>query len=277
MMPIRFHPLNVMALIRTRLETRSHLGKEKHMSWIMDPQGWIAFLTLLALEIVLGIDNVIFLSILSSKLPVAQQGKARIAGLSLAVFMRIVLILSISWVIGLTAPLFTIFSHEISGRDIILIAGGLFLIAKSTREVHDNVEGEEGKSSARVAPTFVNVMVQIVLLDAVFSLDSVITAVGLVQEIGIMVAAVVSSVIFMMVFAGSVSNFVERHPTVKMLALSFLLLIGVTLIAEGFDVHVPRGYIYFAMAFSVFVETLNLRAAKTKARPVHLHSRYVAD
>jgi predicted tellurium resistance membrane protein TerC len=247
------------------------------MSWIMDPQGWIAFLTLLALEIVLGIDNVIFLSILSSKLPVAQQGKARITGLSLAVFMRVVLIFSISWVIGLTAPFFTIFSHEISGRDIILIAGGLFLIAKSTHEVHDNLEGEEGKSSDRVAPTLLSVMVQIVLLDAVFSLDSVITAVGLVQEIGIMVAAVVASVIFMMVFAGPVSNFVERHPTVKMLALSFLLLIGVTLIVEGFDVHVPRGYIYFAMAFSVFVEMLNLRAAKTKARPVHLHRRYVAD
>jgi predicted tellurium resistance membrane protein TerC len=247
------------------------------MSWIMDPQGWIAFLSLLALEIVLGIDNVIFLSILSSKLPVGQQGKARIAGLSLAVFMRIVLILSISWVIGLTAPFFTIFSHEISGRDIILIAGGLFLIAKSTHEVHENLEGEEGESAARVAPTLLSVMVQIVLLDSVFSLDSVITAVGLVQEIGIMVAAVVASVIFMMVFAGPVSNFVERHPTVKMLALSFLLLIGVTLIVEGFDVHVPRGYIYFAMAFSVFVEMLNLRAAKAKARAVHLRNRYAAD
>jgi predicted tellurium resistance membrane protein TerC len=251
--------------------------KVRHMNWILDPQSWIAFLTLLALEIVLGIDNVIFLSILSSKLPVAQQGTARITGLSLAVFMRIVLILSISWVIGLTAPFFTIFSHEISGRDIILIAGGLFLIAKSTHEVHHNLEGEEGKSSARVAPTFLSVMVQIVLLDAVFSLDSVITAVGLVQEIGIMVAAVVMAVIFMMVFAAPVSNFVERHPTVKMLALSFLLLIGVTLIAEGFDVYVPRGYIYFAMAFSVFVEMLNLRAAKTKPRPVHLYRGYVAD
>lgn len=243
----------------------------------MDPQGWIAFLTLLALEIVLGIDNVIFLSILSSKLPVAQQKKARGMGLSLAVFMRVGLILSISWVIGLTAPLFTIFGHEISGRDIILITGGLFLIAKSTFEIHDKLEGEEGRSSTRVAPTFISVMTQIVLLDAVFSLDSVITAVGLVQEIGIMIAAVVTSVIFMMVFAGPVSNFVERHPTVRMLALSFLLLIGVTLIVEGFDVHVPRGYIYFAMAFSVFVEMLNLRAAKTKARPVHLHTPYVAD
>jgi len=245
------------------------------MSWIMDPQGWIAFLTLLALEIVLGIDNVIFLSILSSKLPVAQQGKARITGLSLAVFMRIALILSISWVIGLTAPLFTILSNEISGRDIILIAGGLFLIAKTTHEVHDKLEGEEGRSSDRVVPNFLSVIVQIILLDAVFSLDSVITAVGLVQEIGIMIAAVTTAVIVMMVFAGPVSNFVERHPTVKMLALSFLLLIGVTLIFEGFDVHVPHGYIYFAMAFSVFVEMLNLRVAKRKTRPVHLHSAYV--
>ena len=241
----------------------------------MDPQGWIAFLTLLALEIVLGIDNVIFLSILSSKLPVAQQGQARITGLSLAVFMRIALILSITWVIGLTAPLFTIFSHDFSGRDIILIAGGLFLIAKTTHEVHDKLEGEEGRASTRLVPTFLSVIVQIILLDIVFSLDSVITAVGLVQEIGIMITAVVAAVIFMMIFAKPVGNFVERHPTVKMLALSFLLLIGVTLIAEGFDVSVPHGYIYFAMAFSVFVEMLNLRAAKTKAWPVHLHRPYV--
>ena len=247
------------------------------MSWIMDPKGWIAFLTLFVLEIVLGIDNVIFLSILSSKLPVAQQEKARVMGLSLAVLTRVALILSISWVIGLTAPFFTLFSHEISGRDIILIAGGLFLIAKSTHEVHDKLEGEEGRSSARVAPTYFSVIAQIVLLDPVFSLDSVITAVGLVQVIGIMVAAVVTALIVTMVFAGPVSNFVERHPTVKMLALSFLLLIGVTLIVEGFDVYVPRGYIYFAMAFSVFVEMLNLRAAKTKPRPVHLHRPHVAD
>jgi len=247
------------------------------MSWIMDPQGWIAFVTLLALEIVLGIDNVIFLSILSSKLPVAQQSKARITGLSLAVFMRIGLILSISWVIGLTEPLFSILGREISGRDIILIAGGLFLIAKSTHEIHTKLEGEEGGASARVTPTFTSVIVQIVLLDAVFSLDSVITAVGLVQEIGIMVTAVVAAVIFMIIFAGAVSGFVERHPTVKMLALSFLLLIGVTLIVEGFDVHVPRGYIYFAMAFSVFVEMLNLRSTRKKARAVHLHQRFVRE
>jgi predicted tellurium resistance membrane protein TerC len=240
------------------------------MSWMMHPEGWIAFATLFALELVLGIDNVIFLAILSSKLPVAQQAKARVTGLSLAVLMRFALILSISWVIGLTSPLFSILGKEISGRDIILIAGGLFLIAKSTHEIHDKLEGEEDSTGARVPPGFAGVIVQIVVLDAVFSLDSVITAVGLVQEIGIMVAAVIASVIFMMVFAGTVSGFVERHPTVKMLALSFLLLIGVTLIVEGFDVHVPRGYIYFAMAFSVFVEMLNLRVGRKKVLPVQL-------
>ena len=245
------------------------------MSWITDPQAWIAFATLLTLEVVLGIDNVVFLSILASKLPSAQQAKARIVGLGLAMFMRIALLLSISWVICLTAPLFTVLSQEISGRDIILIAGGLFLIAKSTHEIHQKLEGEEGRSSARVAPTFTSVIVQILLLDAVFSLDSVITAVGLVQEIGIMVAAIVLAVVFMMVFAGPVSGFVERHPTVKMLALSFLLLIGVTLIVEGFDGHVPKGYVYFAMAFSMFVELLNLRARKAKIEPVKLHQPYV--
>ena len=245
------------------------------MSWITDPQAWIAFATLLALEVVLGIDNVVFLSILASKLPSAQQAKARIVGLGLAMFMRIALLLSITWVIGLTAPLFTVLSQEISGRDIILIAGGLFLIAKSTHEIHEKLEGEEGRSSARVAPTFASVIVQILLLDAVFSLDSVITAVGLVQEIGIMVAAIVIAVVLMMVFAGPVSGFVERHPTVKMLALSFLLLIGVTLIVEGFDGHVPKGYVYFAMAFSMFVELLNLRARKPKMAPVKLHQPYV--
>lgn len=245
------------------------------MSWITDPQAWIAFATLLTLEVVLGIDNVIFLSILASKLPAAQQAKARIVGLGLAMFMRIILLLSISWVIGLTAPLFTVLSQEISGRDIILIAGGLFLIAKSTHEIHQKLEGEEGRASARVAPTFTSVIVQILLLDAVFSLDSVITAVGLVQEIGIMVSAIVLAVVFMMAFAGPVSAFVERHPTVKMLALSFLLLIGVTLIVEGFDGHVPKGYVYFAMAFSMFVEFLNMKARKPKMPPVKLHQPYV--
>ena len=245
------------------------------MSWITDPQAWIAFATLLTLEVVLGVDNVIFLSILASKLPAAQQARARIVGLGLAMFMRIILLLSISWVIGLTAPLFTVLSQEISGRDIILIAGGLFLIAKSTHEIHQKLEGEEGRASARVAPTFASVIVQILLLDAVFSLDSVITAVGLVQEIGIMVSAIVIAVFFMMAFAGPVSAFVERHPTVKMLALSFLLLIGVTLIVEGFDGHVPKGYVYFAMAFSMFVEFLNMKARKPEMAPVKLHQPYV--
>ena len=245
------------------------------MSWITDPQAWIAFATLLALEVVLGVDNVIFISILASKLPKAQQAKARFVGLGLAMFMRIILLLSISWVIGLTAPLFTVLSQEISGRDIILIAGGLFLIAKSTHEIHQKLEGEEGHSSARVAPTFASVIIQILLLDAVFSLDSVITAVGLVQQVGIMVSAIVIAVFFMMAFAGPVSSFVERHPTVKMLALSFLLLIGVTLIVEGFDGHVPKGYVYFAMAFSMFVELLNMRARKPKVEPVKLHQPYV--
>ena len=246
------------------------------MSWITDPQAWIAFTTLLVLEVVLGIDNVIFISILSSKLPTAQQAKARIVGLGLAMFLRIALLISISWVIGLTAPLFTVLSQEISGRDIILVVGGLFLIAKSTHEIHQKLEGEEGGSSARVAPTFASVIVQILLLDAVFSLDSVITAVGLVQEIGIMVAAIIVAVMLMMVFAGPVGDFVERHPTIKMLALSFLLLIGVTLIVEGFDGHVPRGYIYFSMAFSMFVEMLNMRVRKAKAPPpVKLHQPYV--
>ena len=244
------------------------------MDWIIEPQAWVAFVTLLGLEVVLGIDNVIFLSILASRLPTAQQAKARLVGLGLAMFMRIALLLSISWVIRLTNPLFTVLSQEISGRDVILIAGGLFLIAKSTHGIHQKLEGEEGGSSARIAPTFASVIVQITLLDVVFSLDSVITAVGLVQQVGIMVSAIVLAVVFMMAFAGSLSRFVERHPTLKILALSFLLLIGVTLIVEGFDGHVPKGYIYFSMAFSLFVEMLNLRF-RAKAAPVKLHQPYV--
>jgi len=247
------------------------------MSWMADPQAWIAFVTLLALEIVLGVDNIIFLSILASKLPASQQRRARLVGLGLAMLMRVALLLSISWVIRLTDPIFTVLEQEISGRDIILIAGGLFLIAKATHEIHQKLEGEEGRASARIAPTFTSVIVQITLLDVVFSLDSVITAVGLVENIAIMVSAVVAAVIFMMVFAGTLSEFVERHPTLKMLALSFLLLIGVTLIVEGFDRHVPKGYIYFAMAFSVFVEMLNLRARKPAAPPVKLHQPYTAS
>ncbi|MEX0806356.1 MAG: TerC family protein [Candidatus Binatia bacterium] len=244
------------------------------MDWISDPQAWIAFATLLALEVVLGIDNIVFISILAGKLPAAQQAKARYLGLGLAMVTRIILLFSISWVIGLTAPLFTVFHQEISGRDLILLIGGLFLIAKSTHEIHQKLEGEKGRSSSHIAPTFTSAIVQILLLDVVFSLDSVITAVGMVDEISIMISAVVIAVLFMMVFAGPIGHFVERHPTVKMLALSFLLLIGMTLIAEGFDQHISKGYIYSAMAFSVFVEMLNLRTRKTKSAPVKLHQPY---
>ena len=244
------------------------------MGWLSDPQLLIAFFTLLALEIVLGIDNIIFLSILSSKLPAAQQPQARKIGLGLAMIMRIGLLLSISWVIRLTEPLFTVFSEEISGRDIILIAGGLFLMAKSTHEIHQKLEGEIGHSSAKVAPTFASVIIQILLLDAVFSLDSVITAVGLVTNISVMVTAIVGAVIFMMIFATPVGNFVARHPTVKILALSFLLMVGMMLMVEGFDVHVPKGYVYFSMAFSIFVEMLNLRLRRSREKPVKLHEAY---
>jgi len=247
------------------------------MDWFADPQAWIAFVTLLGLEIVLGIDNVVFISILAGKLPVAQQPKARYVGLGLAMLMRIALLFSLSWVIRLTAPLFAIFGHEISGRDLILIIGGLFLLAKATREIHQKLEGEEGQSSARVKPSFSSVIIQILLLDLVFSLDSVITAVGMVNDISIMISAVVIAVAFMMVFAAPISNFVERHPTFKMLALSFLLLIGFTLIAEGWDRHIPKGYIYVAMAFSVFVEVLNLKLRKPSGEPVKLHEPYVKE
>jgi predicted tellurium resistance membrane protein TerC len=243
------------------------------MDWITSPEAWIAFGTLLALEIVLGIDNVVFISILAGKLPANQQAKARYLGLALAMVTRIILLFSISWMVRLTAPLFTVFGVEISGRDLILIVGGLFLIGKSTHEIHQKLEGERGQVSARVAPTFTGVIVQILLLDVVFSLDSVITAVGMVNQIGIMVAAVMVAVIVMIGFAGAIGRFVERHPTVKMLALSFLLLIGMTLMAEGFDQHISKGYIYSAMAFSVFVEVLNLRAKKA-AEPVKFHESY---
>ena len=244
------------------------------MDWITSPQAWIAFGTLLALEIVLGIDNVVFISILAGKLPPATQARARYTGLALAMLTRLMLLFSLSWMIRLTAPLFTIFQQEISGRDLILIVGGLFLIAKSTHEIHQRLEGEQGRSSSRVAPTFTSVIVQILLLDVVFSLDSVITAIGMVDHIGIMAAAVIVAVFVMMGFAGAIGRFVEHHPTVKMLALSFLLLIGMTLMAEGFDQHIPKGYIYSAMAFSVFVELLNLRMRRTAAAPVKLHRPY---
>lgn len=246
------------------------------MDWIADPQAWIAFATLLALEIVLGIDNIIFISILAGKLPADQQSRARYVGLGLALVMRIILLFSLSWVIGLTAPLFAVFGHGVSGRDLILILGGLFLLGKSTFEIHESLEGEQGHASAKVKANFTSVLIQIMLLDIVFSLDSVITAVGMVDNIGIMISAVVVSIAFMMFFAAPVSAFVSRHPTVKMLALSFLLLIGTTLIADGFGFHVPKGYVYFAMGFSVFVEMINMRLRK-KAVPVDLHERYAPD
>ena len=240
------------------------------MEWITSPEAWIALLTLTVLEIVLGIDNVVFISILAGKLPPDQQAKARRLGLGLAMIMRIALLFSITLIIKLTAPLFTVLGEEISGRDLVLIVGGLFLLAKSTHEIHERLEGEEGEASVRVRPSLNSVLVQIMLLDIVFSLDSVITAVGMADDLGVMVAAVVIAVVFMMVFAGPVSNFVDRHPTVKMLALSFLLLIGVALIADGLNQHIPKGYIYFAMAFSVGVEMLNLRMKKVDSKAVKL-------
>ena len=235
------------------------------MDWITSPEAWIALLTLTVLEIVLGIDNVVFISILAGKLPHEQQAKARKVGLGLAMLMRIALLLSLTWIIKLTAPLFTVLGEEISGRDLVLILGGLFLLAKSTHEIHERLEGEEGEASARVKPSFGSVLVQIMLLDIVFSLDSVITAVGMAEDLGVMIAAVVIAVVFMMIFASPVSAFVDRHPTVKMLALSFLLLIGLALVADGLNQHIPKGYIYFAMAFSVGVELLNLRMRRGKA------------
>lgn len=243
---------------------------------LADPKVWIGFLTLTVLEIVLGIDNVIFISILAGKLPVHQQAKARQLGLSLALVMRILLLLTISWIVGLTRPLFHILEHPVAGRDLILGLGGLFLIWKATHEIHNKLEGEEGHASAKVAPRFASVIIQILLLDVVFSLDSVITAVGMVNQIPVMIAAVVIAIGFMLVFAGSISAFIERHPTVKMLALAFLILIGVTLIAESFHREIPKGYIYFAMAFSVGVEILNINTRK-KSKPVHLHEPYTPE
>jgi len=241
------------------------------MDWISDPQGWIAFLTLLLLEVVLGIDNVVFISILAAKLPAAQQARARTIGLAVAMLARIVLLFSLSWIMRLTVPLFTVLRQEISGRDLILILGGLFLLTKSTREIHDRLEGGEEDVNATAA-SFAGVIFQVLLLDIVFSLDSVITAVGMVDDIGIMVAAVVVAVVFMMGFAGPISTYVEKHPTLKMLALSFLLLIGVTLVAEGLDQHIAKGYIYFSMAFAVMVEMLNLRTRPGRPDPVRLRA-----
>ena len=251
------------------------------MEFLADPQIWIALLTLTVLEVVLGIDNIIFISILAAKLPLGQQQRARIVGLGLAAGMRVVLLLSLSWVIGLTAPLFTIIGNEISGRDLILLLGGLFLIGKATFEIHEKLEGAEGHGSGAAAAgtaTFGAIIVQIVLLDIVFSLDSVITAVGMVDEVWVMITAVLIAIAVMMLSAKAISDFVNRHPTVKMLALSFLLLIGMALVAEGWELHIPKGYIYFAMGFSVFVELLNLRMRGRRPErpsPVELRPTYV--
>jgi predicted tellurium resistance membrane protein TerC len=235
---------------------------------------WIALVTLIALELVLGIDNIVFISILADKLPRERRDLARRIGLSLAMFMRIGLLLVLAWLVGLTEPLFTVLRQEISGRDLMLIAGGLFLLWKSTLEIHQLLEGERGRASARVSATFTSVILQIVLIDAVFSLDSIITAVGMVNDIRVMVAAVIGSVVLMMVAAGPIGRFISSHPTVKMLALAFLFVIGVMLIADGLNHHVPRGYVYFAMAFSVCVEILNLRVRKRPPQPVELRERY---
>src|SRR5688572_20947350 len=243
------------------------------MNWL-SPEILIALATLTFLEIVLGVDNVIFISILSGKLPPDQQPRARRIGLLGAMVTRVLLLFSLAWIIRLTAPWFTVFGHEISGRDLILIGGGLFLLGKSTYEIHDKLEGEEGHGSARVAASFASVIIQIMLLDIVFSLDSVITAVGMVDQLWVMIAAVMIAVGIMMASAASISAFVHKHPTVKMLELSFLLPIGMSLLPGGFEHHIPKGYIYFAMGFSVFVEMINLRLRKV-SKPVQLHERYV--
>lgn len=267
------------------------------MDWLTEPQTWIALITLTLLEIVLGIDNIVFIAILAGKLPPEQQQRARTTGLSLALITRILLLLSLGWVMGLREPLFRLgpapalpavaMGHGgavhvpdpwgISGRDLILILGGLFLIYKSTHEIHEKLEGEEGHASTRVAPSFSATIVQILLLDIVFSLDSVITAVGMANQIGVMIAAVVIAVGVMLVYSKKISDFVEDHPTVKMLALSFLVLIGVNLLAEGFDQHIEKAYTYFAMGFSVFVELLNLKMKKTTKAPVHLRQAVCPD
>ena len=243
---------------------------------LSDPQVWLAFATLTALELVLGIDNIIFISILVDKLPAQQRPLARRLGLFMAMFMRIGLLLVLSWIIGLVAPLFTVLEQEISGRDLILIGGGLFLLWKSVMEIHQLLEGEEGERSAAVRVSFAAVIGQVMVIDLVFSLDSIITAVGMVPWIEVMIAAVIASVGLMMAFAGPIGRFVSAHPTIKMLALSFLVLIGVLLIAGGFDHDVPKGYVYFALAFSVVVEMLNIRLRK-RAKPVHLHEPYSRD
>lgn len=247
-------------------------------TWIADPETWIALVTLVALELVLGVDNVIFISILSGKLPPKDQPRARTTGIAMAVVTRILLLLSLSWIIGLEESLFTLplLNVGISGRDLVLLVGGIFLLWKSTREIHDKLEGEQGHASAKVAASFASVIIQIMLLDIVFSLDSVITAVGMVNHIEIMIIAVILAAGVMIFTAGPIAAFVDRHPTIKILALSFLLLIGFTLVVEGLHQHIPKGYIYFAMAFSVFVEILNLRV-RTPGAPVNLREAYTTE
>lgn len=247
------------------------------MDWVTDPQIWTALLTLTALEIVLGIDNIIFISILAGKLPEELRAKARTIGLGLAMGTRILLLLSISWVIGLTDPWFSIADHDFSGRDLILLGGGLFLLAKATFEIHEKLEGHEATGPVRAAASFSSVIIQIILLDIVFSLDSVITAVGMADDVEVMIAAVVIAVGVMLVAAGPLSEFVDQHPTVKILALSFLLLIGMSLVAEGFHQHIPKGYIYFAMGFSVMVEVINLRVRTKESDPVKLHQKRINE
>lgn len=247
------------------------------MSLLLDPNAWVALLTLTALELVLGIDNIIFISILVDRLPPTSRNFARRLGLFLAMFMRIGLLLLLAWIVGLTAPLFTIFAQAISGRDLILIGGGLFLIWKSTNEIHQLLEGESGHESKQVAPKLASIVIQIILIDIVFSFDSIITAVGMVDKVEVMIAAVIASVGLMMIFAERIGQFVSEHPSIKMLALSFLVVVGVVLIADGFDHHVPKGYVYFAMAFSVIVEMLNIRMRKQVTQPVQLHEPYTRE
>ncbi|HKX62222.1 MAG TPA: TerC family protein [Verrucomicrobiae bacterium] len=244
------------------------------MEWISSPDAWVSLLTLTVLEIVLGIDNVIFISILAGKLPPEQQAKARQTGLMLALVTRILLLSLVAWMAKLTQTLFTVLGHPLTGRDLILLAGGLFLLFKATREIHEKLEGEDGEKTRRLAPTFSAVIVQILILDIVFSLDSVITAVGMARHLAVMIIAVVLAVGFMLVFAGNISGFIEKHPTLKILALSFLMMIGGTLVMEGFGQEVHKGYIYFAMAFSSVVEILNIRLRKKAATKVELHQPY---
>ena len=251
------------------------------MDWISEPQAWISLVTLIVLEIVLGIDNIVFISILADKLPKEHQPKARQVGLGLAMITRILLLVSIAWVIKLINPIFPKSSitiiREITGKDLILILGGLFLLAKSTREIHDKLESKEGHASSKVKATFSNVIIQIMLLDVVFSLDSVITAVGMADHVEIMIIAVIVAVIIMMLSVSTISNFVSKHPTIQILALSFLLLIGFSLVAEGLHQHIPKGYIYFAMGFSIFVEFLNIRTLEKKVEPIDLRDAYIPE